>query len=560
MKKHIIILTIIANFIAYSAAAQMPQANFTVEQAGNCTPVTVSFINSSQGDSLQYHWDLGNGNTSQLENPQAIYNHAGNYTVRLIVSNNLGADSLIIEDAIIVYAKPNINLTEIGDEAGCVPFQRSFTAQTSNQDNVQYQWDFGTGTIFQGESVDINFSNAGQYNLLLTAISEHTCVQTKYFEAVAEAYAKPTFDISASMQSFCQENPEVPFSLNTDEALLSQEWSFGDNTGSQEMNPTHIYHAEGSFDVSCTITNLNNCSASITEEDMIEIAPVIADFTPGNTIFCSRTVQFQNLSSAYRHLRWDFGDGATSNQVNPQHEFSQPGVYSVSLTVWNDDGCEDEISKNITVDFVTADFSVSGNNFCELPAIIQYTSQSENAVSWEYHMGSGHILNMENPIEILTDSIFQGTMDMLASLNDTLIVTSPYGCVDTIVKLNNIEINQPRAYFLPNNLPRNIRFTRGCVPFTVNFNEASVYNHPEDEITSYQWNFGDGGTSNSQNPSHTWHHVGEYKVTLTIQTQAGCSNTFSANIEVGSPQIADFSSISEDTICASEYVQFFNPT
>jgi PKD repeat protein len=558
MKKQIIILILIAELIAFQVSAQAPQANFSIEQSGNCSPVSVSFINSSQGDSLTYHWDLGNGNTSELQNPQAIYNHAGNYSIKLIVSNIHGSDSLIVNDAITVYAKPDINLTKIGDESGCVPFQRSFTVETTNQENVNYQWDFGTGTILQGENVEINLTNAGQYDLLLTAISEHACVKTKYFETVAEAYALPDFEISANMYNFCQENPEVSFTLNTEESLLSHQWDFGDNTNSQEMNPTHIYNAEGSFDVSCTVTNTNNCSASITDEGMIEIAPVIADFAPDDTVTCSPTVQFQNLSSAYRHVRWDFGDGATSNQVNPQHYYTEQGEYIVSLTVWNDDGCEDEISKHIIVDFVTADFSVSDNNFCELPAFIQYTSQSENAISWEYHLGSGQVFHTENATSLITDSIFQGSFDMQASLNDTLIVTSPHGCVDTIVKLNNIEINQPRAYFTPNDLPGHIRFARGCAPFTVNFNEASIYNNLQDEIVSYHWSFGDGATSTLQNPTHTWNQVGEYQVKLTVQTEGGCINTYKANFEVGSPQTADFSIIAEDTVCASEYIQLVN--
>ncbi|MEA1874313.1 MAG: PKD domain-containing protein [Bacteroidota bacterium] len=558
IKKQIIILTIITITLAFQATAQMPQANFNVEQNGNCTPVSVDFTNTSQGDSLEYHWDLGNGNTSQLENPQAIYNQSGTYTVQLIVSNSEGIDSLTIEDAIVVYTKPEINLSSHGDKAGCLPFQRSFSVNSSNQDNVNYQWDFGTGTILQGETVDVDFTNAGEYNLLLTAVNPNDCVQTKYFESVAEAYALPDFEISANMQSFCQENPQVDFSLQTDEALLSHIWDFGDNNSSLEMNPSHIYNAEGSFDVSCTVTNTNNCSTSFTEEGMIEIAPVIADFALGDTISCSSIIDFQNLSSAYRYASWDFGDGATSNQVNPQHEFSEPGEYTISLTVWNDDGCEDEISKNIIVDFVLADFTVSDNSFCELPAFIQYTSQSFNAVSWEYHLGCGQIFNIENPISLLTDSIFLGSINLQANLNDTLIATSPHGCIDTIVKLSNVEINQPRAYFTPNDLPGHIRFARGCVPFTVNFNEASLYNNVQDEIISFHWDFGDGSTSNLQHPSHTWNQVGEYEVKLIIETGAGCSNSFKTNIEVGSPQLANFDLLAEDTVCASEYVQLVN--
>lgn len=556
MKKQLFII-VFSIFITGQVFAQAPVANFSIEQSGHCTPVSVSFINHSTGDNLTYYWDLGNGNQSNLENPQAIYTQAGSYTIQLIVSNSDGSDTLRIENGVTAHINPNIEFDNNNMYTGCVPFQANY--QLSNIiENTSYQWDFGNGQIYHGNSVNPNFDIPGNYNVLITAVTDNGCMSSAYYEEVAEAYPNPHFDIIADETVFCSEAPEVHFSLNGDDNFTSAHWSFGDGDESNNFNPTHIYNEFGEFDVSCTVTNEYSCVSAKSIENMIEISPVIADFEPGDTLLCTSTVSFQNLSTAFQHAEWNFGDNATSYEVNPQHHYENAGSYQVTLKVWNNEGCVDSITKHIQVDPVVADFTVSNNSFCQLPAFISYASQCTNAVSWEYHMGNGDVYYEENPTHIITEDFMNSTSAGAVFYTDTLIVTSPLGCTDMMIQANNIEVNQAQAYFTPNNLPAHARFIKGCAPFTVNFHESSMYQNPDDEIISYAWDFGDGNTSTQRHPSHTWEEIGEYEVSMTITTALGCENTYRAIVEVGSMQVPNFTFDIQDTVCASEYVQFMD--
>ena len=111
-----------------------------------------------------------------------------------------------------------------------------------------------------------------------------------------------------------------------------------------------------------------------------------------------------------------------------------------------------------------------------------------------------------------------------------LTATNQYGN-NTCTKTNYINVgNPPVANF--SGTP-----TVGALPLAVSFTDSST-NSP----TSWSWNFGDGGTSTAQNPSHTYNTVGLYTVALTATNAYGNNtNTKSNYIDVGNPPVANFS-------------------
>ena len=112
-----------------TASLQAPvQANFNSDKTGGCSPLTVSFLNTSTGTTgdATYLWDFGNGNTSTLSNPSAIFIQEQQYTVKLTVTQNgqSSTRTMVIE----VYKKPTVDFTANGVK-GCLPFNVGFTAQ-----------------------------------------------------------------------------------------------------------------------------------------------------------------------------------------------------------------------------------------------------------------------------------------------------------------------------------------------------------------------------------------------------------------------------------------------
>ncbi|WP_339750622.1 MBG domain-containing protein [Algoriphagus aquimarinus] len=239
------------------------------------------------------------------------------------------------------------------------------------------------------------------------------------------------------------------------------------------------------------------------------------------------TVNFSDRSSLPDTWRWDFGDGTivTSrygySPKNIPHTYTEFGEYTVRLTIQDTtNGASSYSTKIIRVLGTEADFT-SNTTFDCGPLPVQFTDQSKGAVSWLWDFGDGNTSSDQNPAH---------TYDLPGQYSVKLTTTSENGCVDTEIKSDYIQVVGPKVDFLTD-------VTAGCGPLTVAFTDKTYSGSP---IVSWLWNFGDGTTSRSVNPSHTYTQVGSYSVSLQVFDFDGCSNTLikSELIRVGAPKIS----------------------
>ncbi len=235
-----------------------------------------------------------------------------------------------------------------------------------------------------------------------------------------------------------------------------------------------------------------------------------ADFigNPTNGI-APLTVKFNDQSSSNPTTwNWDFGDGSTSNEQNPSKTYTDAGSYTVKLTVLNSGGEDTQIK----TDYITVtpsvnppitDFIGSPTNG-QTPLIVSFTDQSSNnPTSWYWDFGDGTTSNEQNPSKSYTDA---GTYTItLTAINS--------GGEDTQIKTDYIIVtplvNPPITDFTGSP-------TNGQAPLIVSFTDQSS-NNP----TSWYWDFGDGTTSNEQNPSKTYTDTGSFTVKLTAINSGG---------------------------------------
>jgi len=104
-------------------------------------------------------------------------------------------------------------------------------------------------------------------------------------------------------------------------------WDFGDGTTSTEKSPEHVYQAKGKYVITLTASDNNNKSDKYVEEAAIGFP--YASFT---YIADKLNVTFNNTSKNASSYLWDFGDGVTTEEDNPVHDFQEEGMYTVSLT------------------------------------------------------------------------------------------------------------------------------------------------------------------------------------------------------------------------------------
>jgi PKD repeat protein len=123
------------------AVGAPPIADFNVEFTGGCTPLTVFYTSFATGDNISHEWIFPGGDpaTSTETMPEVTYNDPGLFDVTLIVSNNLGSDTLTIEEYMEVLPLPEamFSVTTSGDTA--------FFTNLTMGSNLTFEWDFGDG-------------------------------------------------------------------------------------------------------------------------------------------------------------------------------------------------------------------------------------------------------------------------------------------------------------------------------------------------------------------------------------------------------------------------------
>ncbi len=327
--------------------------------------------------------------------------------------------------------------------------------------------------------------------------------------------------------------------------VVSWKWEFGDDSVYYTQNVIHQFINGGWHKVCLTITTSDSCSSTICKEIYVEPVeychasfyyeqfgvwesginliedsvviddPVIIDSLIYDTLFNDRVVQFYNTSSGnIDEVSWDFGDGNTSTEWSPRHEYADYGEYLVSLTV-KSDSCEDVYETIVSINPLpgcNANFeycnynhpdSMVNDEFIGYLVGFKDMSSGRNIYSWTWSFGDGNYAYERNPFHRY---MHPGEYTVCLQIHGSA------GCYDEICKKvvvgNNCEID----------------FTWDVVfPDCMGFMPGYVFEVKSNLPLSYTfWDFGDGEYSYEQNPVHSFETYGEYQVCLTAQQQQGC--------------------------------------
>jgi gliding motility-associated-like protein len=513
-------------------------ADFNYTYANACQPpVTVTFTNlsSSPGNTLSYQWLYGNGSGSLSVNPVYTYTQSGTYNIQLIATSNQGCSDTVVKSISIGSVTPNFTVPA----GACVNDPLLFT-NTSVPDPVSASWTFGDGGTSAKISPTHAYSAAGSYQVKMNAVFG-SCNGSVTKTVIITDKPKASFTIDSVTTSGCGVPATVQFN-NTSTGAVTFHWIFGDGGFSSNGNPSHTYTHAGFFTIMLVAYNSNGCSDTFTLKNPIKLGPPqINDFEGLPVTGCvPQTIPFKaDISSSQPIVSyiWTFGDGTTSTDSTPQHTYSQPGTYNVKLIVTSSGGCSDTLSMPGAVKLgvkpqagFTADpLIVCGDN------PIQFTDTSKGTITnWQWYFGSigtGGSSNQQNPNYSFGDT---------GHFNVTLIV-SDNGCSDTLTKLKYVYVAPPIARF---NVHQNC-----SQPFVKTFIDNSI------DPKTWAWTFGDGDTSSSPNPLHTYSSTGAYNVTLTV-TDSGCTSIISDSVYVISEHPSFGFTPADTVLCKYDSVSF----
>ena len=247
-------------------------------------------------------------------------------------------------------------------------------------------------------------------------------------------------------------------------------------------------------------------AASFTGTPLSGCAPLVVNFTDHST---GNPTQW----------KWDLGNGTISFIQNPSATYFTPGQYTIKLVIHNTAGTADSITKTqyITVNAQpTVNFTGNPLTGC-FPLPVQFTDQSTagsgTISTWQWDFGDGASSALQNPAHTYTAA---------GNYNVTLRVSNNQGCIKVLTKTQYIMISSGVHADFNNSLPAT------CTPpAIINFRNLSTGTG----TLSYQWSFGDGGTSALTNPSHTYNTTGSFTVRLIVSNTSGCRDTITkANV------------------------------
>ncbi len=537
-----------------SAQAQTIRADFTVDKSGGCSPLSVVFTNISSGTSpnATYLWDLGNGNTSTLKNAGAVYYQEKDYIVTLTIKD--GSQTSTLTRTITVYKKPVVDFN-FSPNNGCMPLMVTFTGSSLAGDGgiATYHWDFGDGTTQSayGPSVSHPYNFKQTASVSLTAVSNNGCAGsvTKNNIITVKDPLLPGFN--ANQTILCNAPGTVTFNnTSTGPGTLTYLWDFGDGGSSTAKDPVYTYTQRGIYTVKMTVTSSEGCTQVSTRSNYINIADFKTDFTIPSSVICTNnTISFNNLSSPLpTQSNWILDNGypyGTYNNVPFNFYAQQQGAGMHTLTLTNNFGpCSQtttkqfEIKKSIQLNGFISDV-VDPCFAAGVQVHFKDTTAGSTEWYWEYyHSGNQTLFNdkQEHTFAYPQDGVY----------NVLLRVKNAEGCSSTVTKY--VAVSRPLIGVwldAPN-------ISEACGSLTAKFYARSTEN-----ITSYSWNFGDGGSSTEANPEHFFDHAGVYIIQLTYVTEHGCRGTATYNsIRVREKPKANFTV--QPMVCGNTPVSFIN--
>jgi gliding motility-associated-like protein len=318
-----------------------PKAAFTASATEGCSPLTVKFNNGSS-EAKTYRWDFGDGSaTVSLTSPENIFiapeGKEELYNVRLLARNEIGCVDTF-KTIVKVLPTPQADFS-VDPLTQTMPARKVALTNLTQFGPWHYEWKMGDQSIAKSGNIsEYVFPKAGYYIVSLTAKGD-VCASTKRIGI--------TINDGAPTTSFdCDSVGCAPFSIKFKNNSINgfrYSWDFGDGNHSTEYEPKITYFSGGTYKVRLEVYN------SIGEMTVAEKVIMVHDQPkaffkasvnrlkiPGNS------VSFVNLSENANTLVWDFGDGNTSTDFQPQYEYLKTGVFNVSLTVTTADNCSDK--------------------------------------------------------------------------------------------------------------------------------------------------------------------------------------------------------------------------
>lgn len=511
-----------------------------------------------------YRWDFGDRTSASEQTANHTYVLSGVYRVTLTVTDDKGGKSelsrsilvqtasLLVADFSVVALPPH----RVPRAGSPVRFQDE-SSDVGGQ-IISWDWGFGDGATASEAAILHTYERPGVYDVYLRVYNDQgeEALQTRSMTIASR--------LPIALFTRIPELPDVdsPVRFDASEShdpdgqIEIYRWDFdGDGTHEVEASDPiieHTFPVGGDYDVGLSV--VDSCGdRSITSVESIHVnRPPIAVFQL--SAFESEElapIRFIDLSydqdGAITSRLWDFGDGTTVEDADPEHAFEDNGTFAVSLTVTDDNGAQ----HTTTAEVVIANLLPIAQLVAEVSTLPTGEAFRLDASCSTDPSPSGSITQYEWDLD--GDGAFDETTTsptLSHAYNDDcrreiqIRVTDDDGAV---------ALSDPLTVDVTNRPPRidRITWTPEAPTDDVEVHFSATANDLDGEITQWFWNLGSETVVTESNPAAEFPDDGRYTVLLTVQDDDGaCSDPFSVEVIVeNAPPVAEFAVAALDGRC-----------
>lgn len=521
----------------------------------------------SDGNIIAYRWDFGDGTTGSGEQITHVFTEPGQYEVTLTIEDDSGSSTSIARQTVevVVNQKP---VARAGSDQLVTASEVSFDGSASADPDgelTQFAWDFGDGNSGTGPTPSHVYRAPGTYQVVLT-VTDNSGTRTSQTADTLSVIvnARPVADAGLDQEAAPDET--ITFdgtsSFDPDGEIAAWQWDFGDGQPGEGPTVTHAYARPGTYTVRLKVQDDTGHENAIdfdeaivrinaAPEAVLDTKPVHGDrpliVAPEQriTFDASRSSDPDGQIASYQ---WTSSDGFESSDITFTHAFTEPGIYTVSLTVADgSDMANSQARDQVTVRVNQPPRPVIAEvpNTCATTITFDASASTDpdgDPLHFEWDFGDQAVTGSgQTPIHTFSGS---GTYPIFLTVDDGTDVANATATTSTTVT-----INAPPIADAGGNMTV-------CAGDIVLF-DGSRSEDPESGLLNFQWNLGNGTTSTGVNPTHVYKKGGIYTVTLTVSDDSGLScnsDTDQMVIRVVDSPIAEAGP--DQTVCANTKVEF----
>ena len=491
----------------------LPQIAFSADTA--CVNTETQFVNETTAADT-YLWDFGT-NISMNENPVYTFNTTGDFPVTLTAFTEGNICENTLEQIIHVSEPPALAAIQAVYQDSCAPLSIVLN-NNSLGENLSYNWYDGDQLINQEQ---------GPINMILPSARtdttyffrlevSNTCGIKEDLDSILVAPLPVSF-FGLNQNNYCSGETVELVNISYGDPI-SYFWDFGDSSipNSTEATPPPIIYTVDSTTVrTISLLTSNECGSDTLSYDIL-IHPIdIQAFfnTPDDNVCVGDSICLTNFSTFGADIIYDFGDGNTTTDANPCHQYETAGIYEIKLIAT---ACgTDTITKTITV-HPAPELDFIAPSVC-LNTPINIINNSVNAVQYSWDFGDNNTSTATLPNHVY-DSIGLYTISLIAA--------SENGCSSTLSQPIEV-LGLPEARFdVVDSL---------CAGMPIVFTNNSI------NSTTCEWHFGDEQTATDCNPTHLYsNNDAIHIVTLIVSNDAACLDSIAQMVYTRATPIPAF--------------------